>query len=63
MTASVETELRSALAAVHQARNDLAAVPDLATRDVIGRELAQASTSIGRALHLIAGTAPAGRAP
>ena len=62
MTASIETELRSALASLRSARDALPMTAELAVRDVVAREIASAETSVGRVLHLIAGP-PAREAP
>ena len=55
MTASIETELRAALAHLRCARDALPRTGELAVRDVVAREIASAETSVGRVLHLIAG--------
>lgn len=52
---TIEAELRAALAALLRARDALRAAPDIPAREVVTRELAAAQTSIGRALHLLAG--------
>lgn len=55
MTASIETELRAALAALQIAREALPMTAEIPVRETVSREIATAATSIGRALHLIAG--------
>jgi hypothetical protein len=55
--ATIEVELRAALAALARAREDLAHAVSLELRAVAVREIASAELSIGRVLHLIAGRA------
>lgn len=55
MTTSVETELRAALAALTLATESLPMAAEVPVRETIHREIATARTSIGRALHLLAG--------
>lgn len=56
MTATIETELRAALAALMCAREALFTEPGMDRRQVVQREIATAQTSVSRALHLIGGS-------
>ena len=55
MTASLSAELRSALAALIRAREELAHAVTVELRAVVYREITSAELSIGRVLHLIGG--------
>lgn len=55
MTATLETELRSAIGHLENARDELAHATTVELRAVVYREITNAETSIMRVLHLIAG--------
>lgn len=57
---TVERELLEALVALRLARDAMNAEAFVVAREVICHEIARADMSVGRALHLLAGSLPEG---